>query len=42
MNLMQARYVGRDGGLARFQVDEQELRLPLDGAAARLRRGRHA
>jgi multiple sugar transport system ATP-binding protein len=39
MNLMQARYAGRAGVLARFKVDEQELRLPLDGAAEGLREG---
>jgi ABC-type sugar transport system ATPase subunit len=39
MNLMDARYTGRDGVLARFKVDEQELRLPLDGAAAKLAEG---
>ena len=39
MNLMGARYTGRDGVLARFKVDEQELRLPLDGAAAKLAEG---
>jgi multiple sugar transport system ATP-binding protein len=39
MNLMPARFAGRDGIVARFRVDEQELRLPLDGAAARLTEG---
>jgi ABC-type sugar transport system ATPase subunit len=39
MNLMDARYTGRDGVLARFKVDEQELRLPLDAAAAKLAEG---
>jgi multiple sugar transport system ATP-binding protein len=39
MNLMQARYAGREGVLARFRVDEQELRLPLNGAAEGLREG---
>ena len=39
MNLMPARYTGREGILARFKVDEQELRLPLDGAAERLTEG---
>jgi multiple sugar transport system ATP-binding protein len=39
MNLMQARFTGGEGILAHFKVDEQELRLPLDGAAELLTPG---
>ncbi|MFO1036837.1 MAG: ABC transporter ATP-binding protein [Geminicoccaceae bacterium] len=39
MNLMQARYLGADGGLARYAIDAQELRLPMDRAASQLASG---
>jgi multiple sugar transport system ATP-binding protein len=39
MNLMPADYVGEDGPLARFRVDRQEIRLPLDGARGRVAPG---
>src|SRR3954453_9585507 len=39
MNLMQARYDGRGGVLGGFKVHEQDLPLPLDGAAEGLREG---
>jgi ABC-type sugar transport system ATPase subunit len=39
MNLMPASYGGSDGGVARCRVDQQDLHLALNGAAAQLREG---
>jgi multiple sugar transport system ATP-binding protein len=39
MNLLDAHYVGQDGDLGRFRVDQQEIRLPVNGAAGRMAPG---